>query len=254
MTALARLLALITLLVMAGCGNEPAPADPVDRPTARATGFTHQPCADLVIVAVRGQQQSPDKNVGAGTEVYRLVYELARLVQRDTNTTVRLESIDYRSNPAPDLSAYDDAVDAGAASLDRRIDQLEDACPDSTLAIAGFSMGAQVVHEAMADRKTGQVGVVAMLADPMRSPTANYEQDSFGVAAPHPGSLGPGPEFGALADRTITFCAPADDVCSHSPGTSRTAVDSVHKHFYEKPAHVKAIAKRTYGVLQRSGF
>ncbi len=244
------------LLAVGACGGSgDATSSPQESPTTAAQGFTGTTCADVVVVAVRGQEQSPDANFGAGTELRLLATELTRRLQspRDggSDPTVRLESIDYESDPPADLAAYDDAVATGADRLDARLDRLESACPDSELVVAGFSMGAQVVHDGLHDRDPGTVAAVVMIADPQRDPVAPYDQHSFGTAAPNPGGLGAGPAFGPLRDRTVAFCAAADDVCNHSPGTSRRAVDTVHKHFYEDPDHVAAMVDRIVPLLER---
>lgn len=240
-------LLLCLLLLVTGCGGS---GDATAPPTAHASGFTDADCPDLIVVAVRGQQQSPDKNYGAGTEVRLLGTELTRLVQAGSDTTVRLESIDYESDPAPDLQAYESAVAGGARTLNTRLDRLETDCAHSQIAVIGFSMGAQVVHEGLADRSEGLIRLVALIADPLRDPVATYDQETFGTAAPNPGSLGAGPPFTDLADRVITFCAPGDDVCNHSAGASRRAVDLIHKHYYENAEHVAAMAARMLPVLR----
>jgi len=238
---------LCLLLLVTGCGGS---GDATAPPTAHASGFTDADCPDLIVVAVRGQQQSPEKNYGAGTEVRLLATELTRLVQSRSDTTVRLESIDYESDPAPDLQAYESAVAGGARTLDQRLDRIEADCAHSRIAVIGISMGAQVVHESLAERPAGRVSLVALIADPLRDPVATYVQETFGTAAPNPGSLGAGPRFTDLSRRVITFCAPGDDVCNHSAGTSRRAVDMIHKHYYEDPEHVVAMAEQMVNVLR----
>jgi len=249
---MARILGLFlsALLLLAGCGESGEASAPASSSTTRASGFTDAACADLIVVAVRGQQQSPDKNYGAGTEIRLLATELTRLVQARSDTTVRLESIDYESNPAPDLQAYQTAVAGGSRTLDQRLDRIEADCSDSRIAVIGFSMGAQVVHESLADRPEGHLRLVALIADPLRDPVADYVQATFGTAAPNPGSLGAGPLFTDLSRRVITFCAPGDDVCNHSAGASRRAVDTIHKHYYEQPEHVATMAARMLKMLR----
>lgn len=235
---------------LAGCGGDQSAPDASDQP--RAEGFTDQPCADLVIVGVRGQQQLAGRNFGVGTEVRLVAEALTAQVQQADDTTVRLESVDYRSDSPAALEEYRGAVQDGAAALGRRLDQLEQTCPDSGLAVIGFSMGAHVVHQALADRPRGTIDVVAMIADPVRSPVAAHDQETFGSYAPNPGSLGPGPELpDELSARAIAFCASGDDVCNHTAGRPRTASDAVHKHAYEDPEVVRTMAARMVQILQR---
>jgi len=203
------------------------------------------------VVGVRGQTQDPDRNHGVGKEVLRVTAELTRLVQRRTGESVRLEALDYESDPRPDLQAYEHAVEAGGQSLDRRVDQLEQRCADTDIAVIGFSMGADVIHSGLHDRPSGSIRLVGMIADPHRDPVAEYEQLTFGESAPNPGSLGAGPEFGDLASRTLAICVPGDDICNHSPGAPRDVADLVHKHYYEKPEHARVIAAALDQILQR---
>jgi|GEM_PF-3658585 len=243
-----RLAPLALVLLLAGCGGG---AGGAGTPSHAVSGFTTKGCADLVVIGVRGQTQDPNRNHGVGQEVLRATTELTRIVQHDARVSVRLESLDYESDPPPDLQSYEQAVQSGGRALDRRLDQLEQRCPDTDTAVIGFSMGADVVHAGLHDRSSGSIRLVGMIADPHRDPVAEYDQLTFGESAPNPGSLGAGPEFGDLAARTLAVCAPGDDVCNHSPGTSRQAVDLVHKHYYEKPEHARLIAQRMARILMR---
>lgn len=242
-----RLLAVVLLLVLTACG------DPHDVPP-RPVGFTEATCPDLLIVGVRGQNQSPDANEGLGTEVRLVSTALTKALQSRGDVTVRRESVDYTSDPPADLDSYGRAVTAAATTLDDRLDALEKSCDGTRIAVLGFSMGANVVHAALHDRPAGSIRVVAMIADPQRDPAATYDVDAFGQAAPHAGSLGAGPGFGDLADRAVAFCASGDDVCNHAPGESRTDTNQVHQHFYEDPDHVDAMVREMTEVLARSGF
>jgi cutinase len=216
-------------------------------------------CADLVVLGLRGSGQSTTGNAGVGQEVFRSVRSLAAQVHAGSDSTVRLEAVDYPSAPAPTYDAYLAGVQDGDRMLGARFAKLAQDCPDSRFAFIGFSQGAHVVHEfahALSAEQVGSVVLVAMIADPRRNPDDTITTWAYGGrSVTHGGRLGAGPGFDAGTRRAaITLCAAADEVCNRPDGDTAGATSETHRHFYEKAGNVRSTGRQLVAVLHRNGF
>ena len=258
MTRLGVVGALAALLLTAACAapaNEPAPS-PTKRtppPTFVTTG-----CADLVVLGLRGSNQSPDQNFGSGQEILRTVRAMSADLHRRSGTTVRLEGIPYRAESAANAAIYRANIDDGVSRTRTRIAQLAERCPKSRIALVGFSQGAQVVHGLAIDLSGSalrRVALVAMIADPRRNPDDAIASWTYGKAAPGPGKLGAGtPLPASLKAKAITFCATGDEICNWPPGGYAGPLSATHRHFYETPTHARATGHQLAQILRKNGL
>lgn len=249
---LAATAATALLLGACGAGSSDGGTGSGDRPL-----LVDQTCADLVVVAARGSTQDPDRNLGVGTEVRVTIEELAHLLHRRSDTTVRVEPIRYDASKTATLAQYQDRVANGSRMMARRLQRLERRCPDSRFALVGFSQGAQVVHATAADlpaKLAKRVALVAMIADPRQNPTDEIERYGY---ADEPvtgnGRLGSGsPIDPDLRRAAISLCVEGDEICNDegAPGGPPSAT---HRTFYEKPSTAKVTAERLDRVLRRNG-
>jgi hypothetical protein len=212
--------------------------------------LTSERCADLVVVGARGQAQTA-KSVGG--EI--VVTTKALLDELPDGLSVRLEGLRYDASITPSDAEYERHEVAGARQLVDRVDELAAACPDSRLALIGFSAGAEVVHRAAADlTDAGSIAVVAMIGDPLRNPDDGIETVSYGTGEPrYAGFVGRGrPISEPLRDRTISFCVMGDEVCSSVQPARSVEQSRRHKEFYEQPEHARQTARAMADVLERT--
>lgn len=244
---------LVSALLLGGCFSESSGRnDPTDQSL-----LVGQTCADLVVIGARGSTQDPDLNFGVGTEVRLTVEQLARRLHRRSDTTLRIEAIRYDSSETATLEAYQANVARGARMMTRRLEKLEQRCPDSRFALVGFSQGAQVVHAASVDVSASvarRVPLVAMIADPRHNPSDDIVQWSY-AAAPVKGNgrLGSGtPIDRDLQQSAIALCVEGDEICNDqgAPGGPPSAT---HKHFYEQESSARATARQLDRILARNG-
>lgn len=253
-----RVAAVLVLVLAAACAapaNEPAPAP---------TTTTHKPvpvlvktgCADLVVLGLRGSDQSLDQNFGAGQEILRSVRAMSEDLHRTSDTTVRLEGIPYRAENAASYAIYQANIQDGVTRTESRISQLAERCPDSRVAVVGFSQGAQAVHGLAIELSASaldRVALVAMIADPRRNPDDAIASWTYGRAAPGPGKLGAGtPLPDSLKAKAITFCATGDEICNWPPGGYSGPLSDTHRHFYETPAHARSTGQHMADILRRN--
>lgn len=259
---IARLLAL--LLLVAGCSSARPTADPTSDPTPSPTTRSSGPilvttgCADLVVLGLRGAGQAADKNLGAGQEILASVRAMSADLHRKSGTTVRLEGIPYRAEIAPTSDFHRGNVEDGMSRTQNRITELARRCPDSRVALVGFSQGAQVVHELVAKLPAAsakRIALVALIADPIRNPDDSIASWTYGKAAPGPGKFGAGAAVGsALQDQAITFCAAGDEICNWPPGGYDGPLSDTHRHFYETSAHARSTGRQMAGILRKNGL
>ncbi len=158
-------------------------------------------CADLVVLGLRGSDQSLRQEPRLGPGDLRARY--ARCPPSCTATsdaTVRLEGIPYRAEYA-----------ANAAYLpgQHRRRRRRDASPHrparqelprdqgrSRRLQPGRPGGSRARGRADRRRRAKRVALVAMIADPRRNPADSIASWTYGKAAPGPGKLGAGPALG----------------------------------------------------------
>jgi cutinase len=250
--------ASLALLLVAGCSGA-SPGESTPSPTTRTPGpvLVTTGCADLVVLGLRGSDQSLDMNFGSGQEILRSVRAMSADLHRKSDTTVRLEGIPYRAESAANAAIYQANIDDGVNRTHERIKELAERCPDSRVALMGFSQGAQAVHELAAEpaKLSKRVVLVAMIADPRRNPDDSIASWSYGKSAPGPGKLGPGPELGStLKGTAITFCATHDEICNWPPGGYSGPLSDTHRHFYESSAHARSTGHQLAAILRKNGL
>lgn len=210
-----------------------------------------------MVLGLRGSDQALDKNHGSGQEILRSVRAMSTELHRRSDTTVRLEGIPYRAENAASAAIYQANIDDGVDRTQARIAELAQRCPDSRIALIGFSQGAQAVHELAAGAATlsPRIALVAMIADPRRNPDDSIGSWTYGKSAPGPGKLGPGPALGStLRDSAISFCATGDEICNWPPGGYAGGLSDTHRHFYEKPAHARSTGRKLAAILRTNGL
>lgn len=247
--------ALLATALLAGCSTAFPAAD--DEQSDDGPLLVSDRCADLVVIGARGSTQALDRNLGVGAEVRRSVTLLAHRLHARRDLTIRLEAVRYDSAQMPDVAAYEANVRRGADMARERLEALSEACPDSRLALVGFSQGAQVVHTVATDVPADlarRIPLVAMIADPRRNPTDDIAHYSYGDEPVRGnGRLGTGsPIDPDLRGAAIALCVEGDEICNDqgAPGGPPSAT---HKHFYEKPDNAAVTARQLDRVLRRNG-
>ena len=227
------------LLALAGCGSGGAgTAGPASAPSS--SGAPAPGCADLVVLGLRGQAQSPTKVRGVGAEVLGTYDAIA--AREPAGTSVRLVAVRHPARSTPTQAAYDADVATGVRMVQRRLGRLADRCPNSRLGLVGFSEGAQVVHLAAA-RTARPLALVVLMGDPLRDPDADVRTLTFGTRVTGRGSNGPGPAFPAGVRRhVVEACVAGDNVCNVPPTGRVGGVSATHREFYEKPSSSRQIA------------
>lgn len=254
--------ATVLLVAVSACGTASSSTSP---PAETSDGAQKQArlsparCADLVVLGVRGSGQAADQNRGVGKEVLRTVTDLAGLVRARTGDSLRLEAVRYDASGTATSAAYFEHVDAGARLARRQAEAVLARCPRTTLAVVGFSQGANVVHHLADDLDAGiarRTALVAMIADPQRDPDDAIRHWSY-AAEPlaDPGLLGPGrPVADDVRRAAISLCTGGDEVCaSGGRGVIGGRTSPTHRFFYERPTTAAITATQLDRVLQANG-
>lgn len=202
-------------------------------------------CPAIEIVGIRGQGQSLDAHRGLGAEVDGIATALADDLA--STGTVRTTAIRHASG----LGSWDEYVEdvaEGRELLGERLRSIATECPDTRVAVIGFSQGSQIAREELAAEPelARDVDALVLVGSPLRDPASPFRHVELpGGLPPDAGRLGPGPDLGDLSDRTVEACVTGDTVCA-SDGSSDLAV---HRKAYEKPAVARAIADAAADVL-----
>jgi pimeloyl-ACP methyl ester carboxylesterase len=221
-------------VAIAGCRGA-APEAPAE---AEPSG-----CAAVEIIGIRGQGQSLQTRRGLGAEVEGIADLLAD--DHASLGTVRATAIRHASRLGSWHEYLEDVKD-GRERLSARVRSIATDCPDTRIAVIGFSQGSQIAREELAaqPRLSEHVDVLVLVGSPVRDPSSAVHHAPLAGGVPTAGSrLGPGPDLGALADRTVEACITGDAVCAG--GTD----DSIHRNAYEEPQAARAIADAAAAIL-----
>ena len=205
----------------------PAPPPVLDGPA----------CPDVMVIGARGAGEAPsdwtndsaytsDPNHGAGAAVYSLYQDIG---SADSGLTYSLYPVVYPAEPVfkgnPPV-IYPNPVLAGDAQFGAKtiamdIETTDIACGHTVhYILAGYSLGAWAVHDALHQLSAAQLGEiagVALFGDPLFLPLSPIVRE-YKLADIYPGLgvlLDPSDVSipTAVTSRTGSWCLPADPVC-----------------------------------------
>lgn len=184
-------------------------------------------CPAVIVVGARGSGEAMSANTeGVGPEVDGFVASLRLYLGR--STTVRVDADVYPAVAiSPTLtitSSFATSVQDGTVAADALVAKDVASCPASSIVLAGYSQGAEVVHQAalgLTRARGRHVAAIALLSDPLRdtadSTAANELTDDYS-GAPHGDGV-----FGArllpswARGKAAQFCTVLDAVCNYTP-------------------------------------
>jgi len=118
-------------------------------------------------------------NVDAEVNVVPVVYPAAS-TELLLSTFGPSDHVPFFVVHADRFAEYLASIAVGVRQIDRYLDALETSCPDSQIALVGYSQGAMAIHMALADRAAAhetavfdQINAVLLLADPLQDATAD---------------------------------------------------------------------------------
>ena len=205
-------------------------------------------CPDVMVIAARGSGEAPttdwqepsaytsDPNHGAGATLYTMYGELANA---DKNLTFSLDPVVYRADSISVLFTntlrYLSDPGMGAAQIVLDIEATDDVCGHTVRYIlAGYSLGAWAVHDALQELSAAQLGEIAGVAffgDPEfasgQAIVRDFQsQDIYDgiayIADPKDNSIP-----SVLIPQTGSWCLPADPVCQVQTNHLATWLDEV---------------------------
>lgn len=232
--ALATLIAILAPLSLSNAG-----------PARAATAASAPPQTDcgkrFVIISARGTDEKTDPSDQFGNNHINSLYVYSvqddlEFAEHVNGADIKAENLDYPAGnvSAADLSGYEDSRNAGVSMLSDEIRQYA-ACALNrpTLILIGYSQGADVVKNALAQNSAGpaadSIGAAINIADPTRSNAQpalaasgnmnTFNPDWSPASPPDPGTGGlldriPAPSPFAGDDRFFDVCRNDDFVCN----------------------------------------
>ncbi|KAJ8082173.1 hypothetical protein AAF712_001837 [Marasmius tenuissimus] len=124
-----------------------------------------QACADVIVIYARGTtQQSP---IGDSASVGALFRDNIR--SRLGSRTLTFQGVDYPANIAGFLAGGDPA---GSRTMAADITSAANSCPNAKIVSAGYSQGAQLVHNSakmLTSAVTNRISAVVTFGDPYQN-------------------------------------------------------------------------------------
>jgi Cutinase len=219
-----RLTALVaaSLAVLSGCAAGPPPDD------GALPG-----CTGVLFVGVRGSGESATREHALGTTVGDLY---ARLAGNHPHLAVTAYGLPYAAQTTGTATVLDAAARLSALVLQRRR-----GCPGERLVLAGFSLGAEVLGDALQAqgpaRPDPPLAAAVLLADPRFDPAD--AATAAGTFDPRYRGDRPRPPFPAgTASRIRSYCRDHDAICQ----TGDPAVDKSQHGRYSPQQTCQALA------------
>lgn len=213
-------------------GPGPGPTTPPSQPAS---------CPDVQVLAVPGTWESAegDDPLQPTANPNSLLLKITQpLQQQFDQARAQVYTVPYPAQFAlpgsPPQMSYNDSRAAGTLAAREALAATHSACPLTSYVLVGFSQGAVIAGDIAAQVGSGAGPVppervlgVALIADGRRDPDAaptigppvagvGLELSFGGLTLPFMNATFTGERpggFGALADRTVQFCAPNDGIC-----------------------------------------
>jgi hypothetical protein len=203
-------------------------------------------CAEQVwVISTRGSGETDQG--GPGKTLRPFVHQLEALADPGV---VSGEGLHYEAVSVLSwrLVKYRHSVDGGVKNLVSLAKQRARECHGRKLVLAGYSQGAQVVHEALDQLKPigSHIGAVVLFGDPHFDPHSRAAQGTF--SEKRHGLLGlPGHDFSTAFPNVASYCRGGDLVCQGEPNTF-----SAHKHYAPRDTQQAARKVADWLSLRRS--
>jgi hypothetical protein len=214
--------------------------DVAGSPHARPVSLKDSCGADVLFLGARGSGEKPDDaSLGFGATLFS-AYHAMSTAYRPRNVVA--EPVEYAAVSVPDavrsgMTDYTSSLSAGFDNLQAKLGNWSDKCPNYRFVLAGYSQGADVVGDVLADlaaSKSARAGNilsrivgVALFGDPRYNPADPVDvnpptPDREGIFATLPaGQGGIRPEFPmTLRSRVGSWCLANDIICNTAPGIS----------------------------------
>jgi hypothetical protein len=176
-------------------------------------------CSAALLIGLRGSSDSLEVDLGLGTPV-RAMFDLLR------DNGWRSYALPYDAlrpfvTPADQTKA---AIDNGVRMLVEFVDRRAHECPQEKIVVAGYSLGAEVLGNALADHNMGRrIAAAVLFADPWFNPKDPTAAGTFDPA--YGGQYGLRPLYlSAITDKVRSYCRQRDRICQ-SGDPSATKVE-----------------------------
>jgi len=223
-------LTLSMLLVAAAAGV-------FSQPSANAAAAPRSPCAQVLIVGLRGNGDPVESYRGLG----RNAWYLARAARERIRGGAPLVGFRYDTGPWWQLGGQ---IQSAATALAAHLSDRQRRCPAERLVLIGYSEGAAVIHLTL-QRSWAQVAAVVLAADILRVAGTSYDA----IVSPREGLLVPlllgrwrpwsDVVPGAMESRVRSFCLPYDPICSFGvTSLSQQLIADAHATYWLNPLHI----------------
>ncbi|WP_459963790.1 cutinase family protein [Nocardia sp. IFM 10818] len=174
-------------------------------------------CTALELILVPGTGEG---TANASTPT-GLLKPVADGLQQTFGTQLRTYTVPYKAVAFTDGTAYADSKNEGVDLTRRELDRLAGQCPDTKVALIGYSQGADVAGDVACEIGSGAGAIAAtavvgvgLVSDPRRGTTG---ETRIGPGNDNEGIMGPrtdcGAGFGALTGRVASICIDGDLYC-----------------------------------------
>ena len=176
------------------------------------------PCSDVSFIGLRGSGESATENQGMG-EVPEALF---RLFAGERVAAIGLPYDASRSS-GKDKTAAQQAVDDGARIFIQAVNDRSNSCPAEQIVAVGYSLGADVLGDALTTTASPRIVAAVLFADPWFNPSDTATavgtfDSSFG------GDRGQRAPYAArLAPRVRSYCRRGDVICqANAPGATKS--------------------------------
>lgn len=238
-------------------------------PAQAALTYKSTACTSLIVVGVRGSNQSMSSGsvYGFGPQASGAAKNMLSRIKR--TGTYRYAAIPYDAKLSfTNPWVYEASKNDGVSLLKSILTSLRSKCGTATkFALIGYSQGAHVIRGAVAELSysvRSQIAAVGLIGDPRRrgfnlsSPDIGLQQTFSSGALYGSGLLGAGTGFNNYlsSSKVATFCHKSDPVCNR-PGSLFTwnyFSSWHHTDFYKQSSSVSTIGNGLYTRLYNNGF
>jgi PKD repeat protein len=179
------------------------------------------PCTDVRVVGLRGSGEGYDAGDFGMGKLLGSVYKMI-LARAPATTTISAHGIPYKAVavgwPHIETLQYSQSVRDGRDKLETYLTEIASACPDQKIVLLGYSQGAHVIGNTLANGRmpstvTSKIAAIAFFGDPKFNSSASYARGTFEPGVNGLLSARPLSELASVAELLRSYCRGLDIVC-----------------------------------------